>query len=47
MVHTVLLDFKFKPSMIVTGQMWFSELIQDCESFKELVEKETHFGTQP
>ena len=44
MVHTVLLDFKFKPSMIVTGQMWFSELIQGCESFKELVEKETNFG---
>ena len=43
-IHTALLDFKFKPSMILTGEMWFSELIQGCESFKELVQKETTFG---
>lgn len=37
-IHSTVLDFGFKPSILIGYQMWYDFCIPDCHSFKEFID---------
>lgn len=37
-VHTCLLNFGFKPSVLIGYQMWYDHCLPDCLSFKDFID---------
>lgn len=37
LIHTSILDFGFKPSILIGYQMWYDYCIPDCTNFREFI----------